>query len=222
MLLDSKQEKKAGLPMGKLYKLNCEVLNSSADKATVAGETKGRDKIDLWHQRLLAHANLRQLCQLVKNSEGVEILPEGKLNFCEACVQGKMQRLPHHPLKDIKSKERLQLVYTDVCGPMQTQSFGGSCYFITFTDDYSCYCKIYFLRKKSEALEKFKVFKTAIELESGMKIKALRADRGGEHLSDEFKCYLNKCGIPVRSNSCLFTSAKWSLRTTKSNTGRSS
>ena len=77
-------------------------------------------------------------------------------------------------------------MYTDVCGPMQTQSQGGSHYFITFSDDYSCYSMTYFLKKKSEALEKFKEFKEAAENETGVKIKALRADRGGEYLSKEF------------------------------------
>ena len=28
-----------------------------------------------------------------------------------------------------------------------------------------------------------------------MKIKALRADRGGEYMSEEFKSYLKECGI---------------------------
>ena len=181
-------------PMGKLYMLNCEVLNSPADKATVAGETEGSSKIDLWHQRL-AHVNVKQLQQLVKNSEGIDLQPEGKINFCEACVHGRMHRLPHIALKDIKSKERLQLVHTDVCGPMRTQSFGGSSYFITFTDNHSRYCKTYFLRKKSEALEKFKEFKVAVEKETGMTIKALRADRGGEYMSEEFKQFLKECGI---------------------------
>ena len=78
-----------------------------------------------------------------------------------------MHQQPHQALKGIKSKEKLQLVYTDVCGPMQTQSFGGSRYFITFTDDYSRICKTFFLRKKSEALQKFKEFKIAVEIESG-------------------------------------------------------
>ena len=82
---------------------------------------------------------------------------------------------------------------------MQTQSFGGSSYFITFTDDYSRYCKTYFLRKKSEALEKFKEFKVAVEKETGMSIKALRADRGGEYMSEEFKQYLKECGIRSES-----------------------
>ena len=86
-------------------------------------------------------------------------------------------------------------MHSDICGPMQTQSLGGSRYFITFTDDYSCYCRTYFLKSKSEALEKFKELKVSVETESGMKIKALRADRGGEYLSDEFKSFLKKYGI---------------------------
>ena len=152
------------------------------------------NKIDLWHQRL-AHVNLKQLRQQIESSDGVDIQSQGELSFCEACVQGKCHRKPHYPLKAIKSKEKLQLVHTDVCGPMQTQSFGESRYFITFSDDYSRYCRTYFLKSKSEALEKFKEFKASVETESGMKVKAMRADRGCEYLSDEFKFFLKKCGI---------------------------
>ena len=99
------------------------------------------------------------------------------MNFCETCVHGKMHWVSHTALKDIKSKEKLQLVHTDVCGPMQTQSFGGSSYFITFTDDYSDYCKTSHLRKKSGALDKFQEFKVAVKKETGMNIKLLRIDR---------------------------------------------
>ena len=41
----------------------------------------------------------------------------------------------------------------------------------------------------------FKEFKASVETELGMKIKALRADRGGEYMSEEFKFYLKECGI---------------------------
>ena len=84
-----------------------------------------------------------------------------------------MHRLPHKPLKEINSTEKLQLVHTDVCGPMQTKSLGKSRYFIAFTDDYSRCCKAYFLKEKSKALEKFKEFKAAVEKESSQSIKAL-------------------------------------------------
>lgn len=47
-MLDSKQDKKAngtGSPMGKLYKLNCDVVNSSVDRATVATEREGEKAV---------------------------------------------------------------------------------------------------------------------------------------------------------------------------------
>ena len=181
--------------MAKLYNLNCEVQQMSAENATIAeGPVHSTSKIDLWHQRL-AHVNLRQLHQQIESSDEVDIQSQGKLNLYEACVQGECHQKPLYPLKAIKSKEKLQLVHTDVCRPMQTQSFGGSRYFITFTDDYSRYYRTFFLKSKSEALEKFKEFKFSVETESGMKIKAMRADRGGEYLSDEFMSFLKKYGI---------------------------
>ena len=36
-----------------------------------------------------------------------------------------------------KKPEVLDLVYTDVCGPMKTRSLGGASYFVTFVDDHS-------------------------------------------------------------------------------------
>ena len=164
------------------------------ERATVAGELQGSSKVYLWHRRL-AHVNINQLRQLMGNAKGVNIPSRNTQSFCEACVQGKMHRSPHKSLIKIKSKKKLQLVNTDVCGPMQNHSFGGSRYFITFIDDYSRCCKVYFLKRKSEAFEKFKEFKVAVENESGMKIRSMQADRGGEYLSGEFKHYLKKCGI---------------------------
>ena len=119
------------------------------------------------------------------------------MNFCEACVHEKMHRVPHTALKDIKSK-KLQLVHTDACGPMQTQSFGGSSYFITFTDVLFSLLEDLLSEKKSEVVDKFKEFKVAVEKIS-MNIKALRADSGSEYLSEEYKQFLKECGIHSES-----------------------
>ena len=70
-----------------------------------------------------------------------------------------MHRQPH----TLRSTESLQLVYTDVCGPMQTHSFGVSWYFITFTDDYSQYSWSYFITCVSELFEKLKMIKARAE-----------------------------------------------------------
>ena len=185
-----------GSTAGRLYKLNCEVLKPSGESAKIAEELQDSE-IELWHQRL-AHVNYNQLRQLERNAVGLSLPCDKKQKFCEACVHGKMHRTHHKPLKEIKLTEKLQLVHTDICGPMQTKSFGGSRYFITFTDDYSRCCKVYFLKEKSEALEKFKEFKAAVENETGQSIKAVRADRGGEYLSGEFTYFLKKSGIRAK------------------------
>ncbi|KAK9025004.1 hypothetical protein V6N11_064905 [Hibiscus sabdariffa] len=72
---------------------------------------------------------------------------------------------------------------------------GGYQYFITFTDDFSRYGYIYLMRHKSEALERFKEFKNEVQNQHGKSIKALRSDRGGEYLSQDFDELLKECGI---------------------------
>ena len=79
-----------GSSLGKLYKLDCEMQQLPAESATIAeGPVQSNSKIDMWHQRL-AHVNLKQLHQQVENSDGVDIQSQGKLNFCEACMRGKV------------------------------------------------------------------------------------------------------------------------------------
>ena len=58
--------------------------------------------------------------------------------------------------KGYRAKEVLDLVHTDLCGPMSTSAREGYEYFITFIDNYSRYGYIYLMRDKSEAFEKFK------------------------------------------------------------------
>ena len=97
--------------------------------------------------------------------------------------------------KGRRTQELLELVHSDVCGPMSTQAKGGYEYFITFTDDYSRYGYVYLMRQKSEAFEKFKEFRVEVENQLGKRIKAIRFDRGGEYLLRDFKDYLTQNGI---------------------------
>ena len=94
-----------------------------------------------------------------------------------------MHRKPFKSVGEIRSTQKLQLVHSDVCGPMPGESIGGRKYFVTFTDDYSRCCAVYFLKRKSEVLEKFKEFEADTTNQSGQKIGILHTDNGGEYLS---------------------------------------
>ena len=173
-----------------LYQLDCTPV--IVDKVSVATE----QNIDLWHQRL-GHLNSQQLKQLVREemATGAKIPSTAEVSFCEGCIEGKMHRLPFKAVGDIRSKQKLQLVHTDVCGPMQTESIGGCKYFVTFIDDYSRCCKVYFMKQKNEVLQKFKEFEALVTSESGERIGKLRSDNGGEYVSKEFEQYLQSRGI---------------------------
>ena len=94
------------------------------------------------------------------------------LPVCESCLEEKMTMRPFKA-KGYRAKEVMDLVHTDLCGPMSTCARGGYEYFITFTDDYSRYGYIYLMRHKSEAFEKFKEYKAEVENHRGKSIKSL-------------------------------------------------
>ena len=67
----------------------------------------------------------------------------------------------------------MHLIHSDLCGPLPITSVGGSKYFMLFIDDYSRMTWIYFLQKKLEAFETFKIFHVMIENQAQCKIGTL-------------------------------------------------
>lgn len=78
---------------------------------------------------------------------------------------------------------------------MENTSLGGFRYFITIVDDHSRKVFIYFLKKKSQALECFEDFKKEAENQTGRRIKAIGTDNGKEFVNREFSAFLRSCGI---------------------------
>ena len=85
--------------------------------------------------------NVQHLKEAIQKKlvNGLKIQKTAKLSFCEGCVDGRMHRQPFKPEGEIHSIRirKLQLVHSDVCEQMSTESVGGRKYFVTFIDDYS-------------------------------------------------------------------------------------
>ncbi|KAL9239091.1 hypothetical protein vseg_013443 [Gypsophila vaccaria] len=94
----------------------------------------------------------------------------------------------------MRASDLLGLIHTDVSDPMSVTARDGYRYFITFTNDLSRYGYVYLMKHKSESFEKFKEFQNKVENQLDRKIKALRSDRGGEYISNEFDQHLKDCG----------------------------
>ncbi len=143
----------------KLYRLEC---TSRPTEQTSLASVEVR-QIDLWHQRL-GHLNNQYINKLIEKemATGIKIPKSEYLSFCEGCIDGKIRRSPFKLVGAIRSQRKLELVHSDVCGPMSVESLGGHKYFVTFIDDYSRSCAVYFLKQKAEVFEKFKEFDTAV------------------------------------------------------------
>ena len=110
----------------------------------------------------------------------VEVIYNLSLDFdlCEHCVYGKKNRVSF--LSGAKRVNKiLELVHSDMFGPLSIPSLGKSVYYVSFINDFSRNTWIHFLRKNSEVFGRFKEFKALLENHTEKKIKALRKKNGG-------------------------------------------
>lgn len=159
--------------------------------------------LSVWHERL-GHIGTKALRDL--HDQGVirihqRDLKSHKKSFCQACALGKISARPYNKsFKGIKSTRPLERIHSDVCGPMDVDSVHKHKYFVTFTDDFTRYSKVYPIRAKSDVFECFKLFKEEMEKIHTVKIgvfetSSLRTDGGGEYVGKEFQALLAANGI---------------------------
>ena len=148
---------------------------------------------DLWHKRL-GHLNVDSMKKLREGLVTGISFSNSHLESCISCAKGKQHRFPFKRSKNI-SRNLLDLVHSDLCGPMEVDSIAGSKYFVTFIDDYSRQVFVYFLSFKSEVFEAFKSFEAMVTRQTGRNIKVLRTDNGGEYVNNRMKRYLSSSGI---------------------------
>nr|GFB39131.1 hypothetical protein [Tanacetum cinerariifolium] len=157
-----------------------DLSNSLTNESSVYAVSNKRAKLDLdsallWHCRL-GHISKKRIEKLqhdgLLNSSDLTAFEK-----CVSCMSGKMARKPYtHQVE--RAKDLLGLIHTDVCGPFKIMSRQRASYFVTFTDDFSCYGYVYLLKHKHEVFETFKVFQKEVVNQLGKTIKSLRSDRG--------------------------------------------
>ena len=114
--------------------------------------------------------------------------------FCDACVLGKMHRLPF-PSSSSETTRVGDLIHADLCGPMEVDSIGKSKYFLLFKDDYSSFVKLYFIKNKYEVKKCFSNFILRVKNETNQNINILRTDNGLEFLNKDMDEIMEKYRI---------------------------
>src|ERR1700743_1119877 len=125
----------------------------------------------------MGHTGVKRLQSAV---DGVNGLPDNiDRSSCTICSRANIKRLPYPQKSYTKAPSVLYRIHSDICGPL-SHGYGNHHYFILFIDDYSRLMALYPLRAKSEAIQKFQLFKTQSEKFHGKPIKIFRTDGAGE------------------------------------------
>ena len=123
------------------------------------------DESRLWHRRL-GHLNFNNIVKISKK-EVVRDLPKivkPIKSVCKHCQHGK-QTIVNFKIKEHMTSHPMEIIHTDLCGPTRTKIMQGYYYFMLLIDDYTRMTWVAFLKEKSEAFEKFKIFKAMAENE---------------------------------------------------------
>lgn len=118
----------------------------------------------LWHSRL-GHVNFQAMMLMSKHK-----MADGFPNFvqpkdvCKGCLLSKQARKPFPHKANYSTKQRLELLHADLCGPITPQTPAGKKYFFLLVDDFSKMMWVYMLKSKDEALGAFKKFKVWLKM----------------------------------------------------------
>ena len=75
----------------------------------------------LWHCRL-GHIGVKRMKKL--HADGLL----ESIDACKPCLMGKMTKTPFSGTME-RATDLLEIIHTDICGPMSVEARGGYCYF---------------------------------------------------------------------------------------------
>ena len=178
---------------GGLYGMRMKSIKPEEAAEVNIAKTENVDVLQLWHERF-GHQNKKHVQKWLKE-QGIETKFNNEL--CEACIYGKQHRLSFGSRENYRSIQPGNLIHADLCGPMQEMSKGGMRYFLCFKDDFSKYRCIYFLKEKSEVVNKLEQFLLEAKTR-GHVIKELLTDGGKEFVNKKVLDVTTKYGIHHR------------------------
>lgn len=147
--------------------------------------------LELWHKRM-GHLNIDSVKHFQGQVDGIKgDLGKSSMGMCQTCIEGKQS----HNQTRIRAKYPLQLIYSDLFGPVSPTSYDEKKYVLTFVDDYTHFTAAYILKYKSEVFHYFKIYEAMATVHFNSKLSRFRCDNGREYISNEIKKFFEEKGI---------------------------
>jgi hypothetical protein len=104
---------------------SCTFFNVKVRKDTTHITNSLDEGAMLWHERL-SHLNMASLKELDAMVDGINLKEVPLHHVCEGCIKGKHQKMSFPKDGATRASQLLEIVHTDVCGPMRTTLHGGA------------------------------------------------------------------------------------------------
>lgn len=156
------------------------------------------DTAMMWHRKL-GHISNNNLQTLQTISEGMKLSNTEMKNLnevCDTCQKAKQTRLKFGDARE-RATRPLQIIHTDVCGPIDPNTWDSNRYFVTFLDDYTHYTMVYLIKSKDEVPYKIKQYAERVETKWNNKISKIRCDNGREYVNTQLKTWCENRGIEL-------------------------
>ena len=144
-----------------------------------------KENLSVWH-KIMGHCNINDLKKLENVAESIEVKNHDEVG-CETCILAKQLNI-RNKSNVMKVNNPLEVIYSDLAGPIDPIGKDGFKYFINFIDEYSGCTFYYCLKQRSDAVKAAEKFITDIARYG--KIKFIRTDNGGEYISEDFNSFL--------------------------------
>lgn len=198
-IYDKERKIKEGIRENNLYKIKFIVHAGKEKKENTVQAQKAysvKEEEYEWHMHL-GHASQEKL-RILKERKLISFEGEkNKETLCEPCLKGRQTRLPFNKEESQHSKRPLEMIHSDICGPVTPVSHDSKKYILTFIDDYSHFAVVYLLETKTEVLKHFKKYVNMAEAHFGKRISRFRCDNGKEYDNAEFKNFCSERGIKI-------------------------
>jgi len=156
-----------------------------------------KEDAKIWHERY-GHIGYDNLKKVIRMVDGINprMLKLTDDRICHTCIEGKQTKLPHKKERN-RAKRPLQLIHSDLMGPITPVSHEGNRYILTFIDDFTHFTVAYLLKSKSEVFHYFKIYEAMVIAHFNLKINRFWCDNGHEYISKEMTHKLEKKEIRV-------------------------
>ena len=114
----------------------------------------------------------------------------------KCALRESLSKLGTNRKPDARAKAALELVHTDLAGPIDPESRDGYRFALSFTDDYSSAVFVYFLKHKSDTVQATEKF--LADTAPYGKIKCIRSDNGTEFTGKDYQALLSSNGFNMR------------------------